>query len=183
MFSLLAIAFALTAAADETPKDYINAGKQIKFNDTTYKLKWSANPSQNYYKQEYLQHGSTLENYKEMITIDVLVGNISPEQAVEIKTDELKARKASDPVTNFQVFKKDNEYVLDFCICDGKRILEWNLYRYVKVNKASKEYLVLIAYTKRGTLDEGKSFFKTLKESRNEMILSLDKLALPKMRK
>ena len=183
IISLIALTLISTAIAEDKPKDNVNAGEQIKFNGATYNLVWSDNPSKNYYKQEYLQTGSTLEDYSEMITIDVLVGNTTPKQACEIKTEELKKRKASDPVTNYQVFKKDGEYVLDFCICDGKKILEWNLYRYIEVKKGSKKYLVLIAYTNRGTLAKGKTFFKNLNENRNDMILALDKVVLPNMKK
>jgi hypothetical protein len=184
IISFIALAIVSTSLANETPKDYVNAGEQVKFNGNSYKLVWSDNPSKNYFKQEYLKPGATLEDdHREMITVDVLVGNITPEQACEIKTEELKKRKSSDPVTKFQVFKKDGEYVLDFCICDGKKYLEWNLYRYIEVKKGAKKYLVLIAYSNRGTLAKGKPFFKNLNESRNDMILALDKVVLPNMNK
>ena len=98
------------------------------------------------------------------------------------KAAELTKRKESDPVANFQVLKKDGEYVLDFCICDGKEILEWNLYRYLEVKKGSKKLLVLIAYTKRDDLQKAKEFFGHLKENRNDKIEKLDKVVLPNMK-
>ena len=108
IISFIALAIVSTSMAEEKPKDHVNAGEQIKFNGDSYNLVWSDNPSKDYFKQEYLKPGATLEDdHREMITVDVLVGKTTPEQACKIKTDELKKRKASDPVTNFQVFKKD----------------------------------------------------------------------------
>ena len=184
ILSLIALAFISTAFAEDTSKDNVNAGEQIKFNGNTYHLKWSGNPSKNYYKQEYLQTGSTLEGYSEMITVDVLVGNTSAKQACQIKVEELKKRKKSDPVTNHAIYEKNNsdEIVLDFTICDGEKILEWNLYRYIEVKKGSKKYLVLIAYTNRDDLQKAKQFFDHLKSSRNEMVQELDKIVLPNMK-
>jgi len=184
ILSLFFIAIAFTVSAEETPKDYVNAGTQIEFNNSIYNLKWSDNPSKDYYKQEYLQSGSTLEDYDEMITVDVLVGNITPQQACLLKVEELKERKKTDPVTNYAVYdvRKGDEIILDFCISDGKKILEWNLYRYMDVKKGSKKYIVLVAYTNRGDLKDPKKFFANLKSNRDDLIVKLDEILLPNMK-
>ncbi len=185
IIALPAFAFASVVSAGTPPTDYVKAGEQIKFNGSAYHLKWSDNPSANYFKQEYLKDGSTLDDYTEMITVDVLVGSIRAEQAIQIKVKELTARKKSDPVTNYAVYKNEDsgEIVLDFVICDGVKLLEWNLYRYVEVSKGSRKNLILIAYTNRGTLAEAKTFFNNLKGSRNDMILALNDVVLPNMGK
>ena len=183
IINLLVLLITCSAIAEEEVKDYVNAGQQIRLDKSIYYLKWSKCLQKNYYKQEYLPEKSTLKNYREMVTVDVMRKNITPKQACGMKLRELERRQLHDPVTNFSVYEKDNgEYFIDFCISDGKEYLEWNLYRYLELETKSGKFLVLIAYTNKGKLVSYKKFFKNVNKSRGEMILALDKVVLPNMK-
>ncbi len=185
LFTLVLASLTLTAFSPQKEvKDFLSIGDNLEFNNETYHLKWSANPSENYYKQEYLRDEDDLESFNKMITIDAIKGDISVTQAASIKVNELKKLKETNPVVNYEVYanEKAQETMIDFVISDGAHIYEWNIYRY-KQQKIKKEtYLVLYAYSYRrniNTREELMSFFNQLKETRMDMINELGSVAIP----
>ena len=173
------MAIQLHANEVKKPKDFIKMGKVISFNSLKYYLKSSANPSPNYFKQEYLQAKSSLDNYKEIITVDVLKGKLTLEQVLKVKIQELEQLKKSSPIVNYAVYKKEKSYVLDFIMTDGADLFEWNLYKYIIKGKGKKQHLVLCAYTYRKTIKTsamGKQFFAYIKAQQQKMIQELEKV-------
>ncbi|RYM30856.1 hypothetical protein ERX46_17390 [Brumimicrobium glaciale] len=165
-----------------SPKDFLGVGEKIIFNKKEYSLVWSSNPSNNYYKQEYLPDGKTLKEYNDMIIIESLIGDLSVEDAVKFKISELDQLRNTNPVVNYNVYDRGNEKIIDFVISDGAYIFEWNLYKYK--NEKGKA-LVLYAYTYRDSLvnnDALKPFFGRIRDNRDEMIKQLGELKLPKVK-
>ena len=169
----------LSANETKTTQDLINMGKVVNFNNLEFHLKWSANPSAKYFKQEYLQSGSSLDNYKEMITVDALKGKLTLEQALKIKIQELQQLKKTNPIVNYSVYQKDKSYTLDFIMTDGGELFEWNLYKYINKGTGEKQHLVLCSYTYRKiikTQEMAEQFFGYIKDQRNNMIQELHKI-------
>lgn len=115
-------------------ENYLNTPKLIKLNGTDFTLSWSSHPSENYYKQEYVPSDNVVEKYKEMIAVELVVGDLTAKDAVNQKIQEIEARKATDRVSNYAL-KEDTEtkeLILDFMMSEGageSTILEWNVYR------------------------------------------------------
>ena len=49
----------------------------------------------------------------------------NPKDAVATKVSEIERRKQTDPICNYMVYEKDNEFILDFLVSksDGKKRL------------------------------------------------------------
>jgi hypothetical protein len=153
-------------------KDYFGVPGPLAFNKAAYQLAWSSHPNATYYKQEYLSAGETSQRYSKMLMLEVATGDFTLQQLVKAKTTELDQRKQTDAVTNYAVIQNPNtgEYLLDFVISQGdgaNAIVEWNVYRYVKLkDKSGNKGVQLFAYSRRaygaGTAD----FLKRLKTDR-----------------
>ncbi len=169
-----------------THTDYLSVGNTIQFNQEDFYLQWSSHPTNEYYKQEYLRKEDKLPNYEKMIIIEAVKGNISVNQAVKSKMNELENWKKQNPIVNYQKVenKKKNEVILDFLVSDGKSIYEWNVYRYQKQKNKNKEYLVLYAYSYRNYVsnkDELLKFLADVKHIRVNLVNKISKITLPKV--
>ena len=167
--------------------DYLSIGEQIKFDEEKYNLKWSSNPSSNYYKQEYLRKDdNNLNKYHKMMIIEAIKGDLTVEQATGIKIQEIENWKKKNPVVNYLKFdnKKTKETMIDFVLSDGAFIYEWNVYRYLQQKNKNDKYVVLYAYSYRDSLNDNndlKVFFKHIKENRTTIINKVGSLVLPKV--
>ncbi len=167
-------------------KNYLTTSNSFNFNGKTYSLAWSAHPSDTYYKQEYLTANENVKKYNEMVILEVVVGDISAKDASSSKAKELEARKAIDPVANYEIIenKKTGEYMLDFVLSEGA-ITEWNVYRY-QMQKLSggQKCLVLTTFSKRayeGSTPSTKDFLTNLSADRKVLIDAMSKTAVPKI--
>lgn len=173
-----------TAFGQETVKDYLSVGEKITFNAENYNLKWSSNPSTNYYKQEYLRPADVFPNYHKMIIVESIKGNLTVAQAAGTKINELENWKKSNPMVRYEKFenKDNNEITIDFVVSDGKTIYEWNVYRYQEQKNPSGNYLVLYCYSFRNYISEKvsvKNFLDFVTKNRMETIDKVRKTAIP----
>ena len=167
VLALVAIAALTPVPATARAVDFLNAPGPIALNGTSYELAWSSRPSANYIKQEYVPAGQTTANYRQMLLIERVTGNVGITDAVAAQVDMLKKRKGSDPLVKFGILEKDasKEVALDFLIsardAKGALIVEWNLYRYVP----AKSGVVLFAVSHRAYGDKNaKAFLANLKQ-------------------
>ena len=110
----------------KTVTDYLGVVGPISFDKGSYNLAWTSHPTDNYYKQEYLAQGDTLEKFKRLILIDVLGSETKLKKLVAAKIAELDKMKATNPVVQYQTFEKGDEIMLDFLLSenttDGKLV-------------------------------------------------------------
>jgi hypothetical protein len=179
------ISFTLKAPQQQV-KDYLSIRGPIEFNKTAYQLSWSAHPSATYYKQEYLPAKQTSATFTNMILFEAVEGNIVLADAVKAKTNELDARKRTDALTNYQLIKNPStgEYILDFVISQSAgtaaSIVEWNAYRYMDLkDKAGKNGVLLVAYSRRSYDDSTANFLVALKKERTRDVNTLSNLKIP----
>jgi hypothetical protein len=171
----------------ENVKDYLSIGNKIAFNAESYNLKWSSNPSPNYYKQEYLRAEDVFPNYHKMIIIETIKGNLTVAQASNAKINELENWKKSNPMVRYEKFenKDKNEITIDFIVSDGQSIYEWNVYRYQEQKSAAGNYLVLYCYSFRNYASEKAGVDKFLyfvTTTRTETIDKIRKIEIPKVK-
>lgn len=179
--SMSATAFAQAAA----PKERIGIAGPVQFGGVPFKLAWTSHPSPQYYKQEYLPAGQSVDHYKSMLMIELIVSGATVAQSARTMIDNLQTRKATDPVVNYDVItnKATGEIILDFVMsatgADGKEILEWNAYRYSKQGAGIR----LVGISRRVYGDDVTPFLKNqLGAVRKRDIDALSKLALPAIR-
>jgi len=175
--ALMAATLVAPAMAQE---DAVGVPGPITFEETEFALAWTSNPSEGYYKQEYLPEGDMLEGYSQMFMLDVLVEGATPESAAAEMVAGLEQRKASDPVVNFDMISNEatGELILDFLLSDsssGTVVVEWNAYRYVPYGDG----LALFAISRRGYGDDASAFIKGLADWRTGSILALAQMELP----
>lgn len=178
--------FIVTMNAQAQVTDYLNVPGPVKLLDKTYNLAWSAHPSDNYFKQEYIPAGENPEKFNKMVMVEVLTGNALPAQLAAAKIEELKKLKATNPVVNYQVYEKDKEVLLDFLVsansADGKTILvlERNVYRYIQYkDKSGKTGVILFAGAERAYQNDVESYLTSLKGKRNELLSAVGSYPLP----
>lgn len=182
MFTALLL-LAATALPATAQTDAIGAPGPIVFEEVEFALAWTSNPSETYFKQEYVPAGQTVERFEDMFMIDVLTNGTSPEAAAAAMVQSLDQRKGSDPVVNYDVIRNDQtgEIILDFLLSDsssGTMIVEWNAYRYAPLDKG----LVLYAISRRGYGEDGaRALLAGLKERRQSAINTLAQMDVPEI--
>jgi hypothetical protein len=177
--AIAAAALIIPALAQE---DALGIPGPIVFDETTFALAWTSHPDETYYKQEYLPAGEAVENYTQMLMVDILLEGANPESAAADMIAGLEQRKATDPVVNFDLIANEatGELILDFLLSDsstGDVIVEWNAYRYAPYGDG----LMLLGISRRGYGDEASAFIAGLAEWRSSAIQSLAVMELPEV--
>ena len=171
------------------PTEYLGVAGQISFDKTSYNLAWTSHPTDNYYKQEYLAKGDTIEKFKKLILLEIITGKTKLKDVVATKIAELKKMKAANPVVNYETFEKDGEVMLDFLVsentADGKylSIVERNVYRYKSVvDKNGQKGVLLFGVSERAYGDDIDKFFPNLKAHRFDLINLVGAYELPEIK-
>ena len=73
----------------QSSTEYFNVGNPTKYCGTKYFLVWSAQPQENYFVQEYLLKGESLNHYNQLFTVSVIFGDRTPLEAVQAKKEML----------------------------------------------------------------------------------------------
>ncbi|MFN3500651.1 MAG: hypothetical protein ACK4ZJ_00175 [Allorhizobium sp.] len=172
---------AMTSAFAQS--DMLGVPGPITFLGQDYNLRWTSRPSKTYVKQEYVPAGQSPETYTDMILVEAVSGDITPMQAAATQVKSLEARKANDPVINYQVIENEGagEVMLDFVVSDLKAdpiIVEWNAYRYMRL--ADGNGVALFAVSRRGYGDEtARAFLGSLSETRAQVIKEVVTYSVP----
>jgi len=168
-----------------TVTEYLSVPGPIRYQDTDFGLKWSEHPNDNYYIQEYLPAGNTLEHFNEMLTIHLFLTDLSVADAADQKIEELEQRKQSDSYCSYQA--KDSpdgkEVMLEFFVSQSgdEEVVEFNLFHYRQVELKDKQTgLAILAYSKRSYgADEIASFSQTFEGKRSEYFYGMVNLEKP----
>jgi len=170
------------------PTEYLGVAGPILFDKISYHLAWTSHPADNYYKQEYLAKGDTIEKFKKLIMLEIITGKTKLKDIVAAKVAELKKMKVSNPVINYETFEKDGEVMLDFIISentpDGKlvSILERNVYRYKSVvDKSGQKGVLLFGVSDRHYGNDIDDFFATFKAKRFDQINLVGAFDIPEI--
>ncbi|MGN7820556.1 hypothetical protein ACTJJB_10510 [Chitinophaga sp. 22536] len=183
--SLLLALGAACAMAQAKVDDYLNIPGPLQLNNAAYRLAWSAHPNNNYYKQEYLVPGETLEKFNSLVTIDFLKGDFRPADLAGQKVEELKKLKATNPLVNYNVYEKDQQYILDFLIsqssADGKQLLivERNVYRYERNANPAQPGILLLCASQRAYGNGIEPFLQKLKADKMKLVKAVAEYKMP----
>lgn len=184
IFSLLVFLFSCLNAFSQSATEYFSVGNPINYCGTEYFLSWSSHPQENYYIQEYLPKGESLDHYNEMFTVSIIFWDRTPKEAVEAKIAELEQRKKTDPVTNYMVAEKDGEYILEFIVSDTDikkdkiNIAEVDLHHYKQMKINGRNASVLSFYSSRAYGDDILPFIASIPTKRNAWYEGMTKLNL-----
>lgn len=168
--------------------EYLHVPGPIVFNNSSYNLSWSSHPSDNFYKQEYIQKGDNADKFKTMILLDVATGNLPIKDIVAMKIEELKKLKLSNPIVQYETFDnpKTGEYMIDFLLsansADGKTtdVVERNVYRYKTVTgKSGKRAVVLFAVSTRSYGNDIDQFLISLRSTKKDLVNAVAKFEIP----
>lgn len=164
----------------------IGVSGPLDFNKTSFNLAWSDKPNATYYVQEYVPKGERVENFTQMLTVNVYDRDITIEDAVKQKVKWLTERKKTDDVCNFQITNNPDktEYMVDFVVSESKgddyTIVEFNVYRYKKVDIGNgKKGILVYVYSQRSYGEEITGFLKNLGEIRTGMLNAMIASVLP----
>ena len=186
---LLLLALLSFRLADKSQhKDYLGIPGPLAYNKSAYNLAWSSHPADSYFKQEYLPANERSETYSNMLIVEAVVGDVSLQNAVSDKVNELEQRKQTDAVTNYQLIenKAKGEYILDFVLSESAgsktSVVEWNTYRYMKLNdKSGKKGIVLFSYSRRAYGNASANFLKSLRTERLNDINYISGYSVPQV--
>ena len=175
--------------AQNKVEDYLHLGSKYRFDNKDYELVWSSHPASNFYKQEYILPNENVEKYTRMIMIDFLEGDLTPKDVLSSLANSLENSKKQNPVINYKVYEKNNEYMIDFIMSensqDGKEvlILERNVYRYFRINTPKRKGVLLFGVSDRAyTKKEMDNMFSVLKNNKLELVNKVAKIEVPKIK-
>ncbi|WIY52050.1 hypothetical protein O9Z70_11220 [Devosia sp. YIM 151766] len=177
-----AMAVLLTAPA-LAQTDMLGVPGPILFQGEDYALAWTSQPSDAYFKQEYVPVGQAVETYADMVLVEAVAGAITPAQAAASQVEMLASRKDTDPVVNHEIIRNEvtGEVLLDFLVSDLSAdpiLVEWNAYRYLPL--AEGEGVALFAISRRGYGEDGvRAFLGDLGTVRGEAINALATFDIP----
>jgi hypothetical protein len=185
-FLALLTAFVVAPAAGQNndKTERLGVPGPLAFDGQNYALAWTAHPSAEYFKQEYLPAGQGLDSYTHMFLIEALTSNVTPKDAAASQIAMLNERKAKDPLVNHdvKVNEQTGEVVLDFLVSgavNDKLVVEWNAYRYATLQDG-KPGIVLHGISRRAYgEDEAKKFLTGLKDWRANALNELARLETP----
>lgn len=177
------------AMAQNKVEDYLHLGSKYRFDNKDYELVWSSHPASNFYKQEYILPNENVEKYKRLILIDFIEGDLAPKDVLSSLANSLENSKKQNPVINYKVYEKNNEYMIDFIMSensqDGKDvlILERNVYRYFRINTPKRKGILLFGVSDRAyTKKEMDNMFSVLKNNKFELVNKVAKIEVPKIK-
>ena len=186
LFLMLMVQFFM---AQNKVEDYLHLGDKYRFDNKDYKLVWSSHPTSNFYKQEYILPNENVEKYTRMIMIDFLEGDLTPKDAISNFVNNLENSKKQNPIINYQMYEREDEYMLDFIISknsqDGKEvlILERNVYRYFRINTPKRKGVLLFGVSDRAyTKKEMDNMFSVLKNKKLDLVNKIIQIEVPKIK-
>ena len=186
LFLMLMVQFFM---AQNKVEDYLHLGDKYRFDNKDYELVWSSHPASNFYKQEYILPNENVEKYKRLILIDFIEGDLDPKDVLSSLANSLENSKKQNPVINYKVYEKNNEYMIDFIMSensqDGKDvlILERNVYRYFRINTPKRKGILLFGVSDRAyTKKEMNNMFSVLKNNKLELVNKVAKIEVPKIK-
>ena len=186
LFLILIVQFFM---AQNKVEDYLHLGDKYRFDNKDYKLVWSSHPASNFYKQEYILPNENVEKYTRMIMIDFLEGDLTPKDAISNNIDNLENSKKQNPIINYQMYEREDEYILDFITSknsqDGKEILilERNVYRYFRINTPKRKGVLLFGVSDRAyTKKEMDNMFSVLKNKKLDLVNKIIQIEVPKIK-
>jgi len=186
LFLMLMVQFFM---AQNKVEDYLHLGDKYRFDNKDYKLVWSSHPASNFYKQEYILPNENVEKYKRLILIDFIEGDLAPKDVLSSLVNNLENSKKQNPIINYQMYEREDEYMLDFIISknsqDGKDvlILERNVYRYFRINTPNRKGILLFGVSDRAyTKKEMDNMFSVLKNNKFELVNKVAKIEVPKIK-
>lgn len=175
--------------AQNKVEDYLHLGSKYRFDNKDYELVWSSHPASNFYKQEYILPNENVEKYKRLILIDFIEGDLDPKDVLSGLANSLENSKKQNPVINYKVYEKNNDYMIDFIMSensqDGKDvlILERNVYRYFRINTPKRKGILLFGVSDRAyTKKEMDNMFSVLKNNKFELVNKVAKIEVPKIK-
>ena len=175
--------------AQNKVEDYLHLGSKYRFDNKDYELVWSSHPASNFYKQEYILPNENVEKYTRMIMIDFLEGDLTPKDAISNFVNNLENSKKQNPIINYQMYEREDEYMLDFIINknsqDGKEvlILERNVYRYFRINTPKRKGVLLFGVSDRAyTKKEMDNMFSVLKNKKLDLVNKIIQIEVPKIK-
>ena len=175
--------------AQNKVEDYLHLGDKYRFDNKDYELVWSSHPASNFYKQEYILPNENVEKYTRMIMIDFLEGDLTPKDAISNFVNNLENSKKQNPIINYQMYEREDEYMLDFIISknsqDGKEvlILERNVYRYFRINTPKRKGVLLFGVSDRAyTKKEMDNMFSVLKNKKLDLVNKIIQIEVPKIK-
>ena len=177
------------AMAQNKVEDYLHLGSKYRFDNKDYELVWSSHPASNFYKQEYILPNENVEKYKRLILIDFIEGDLNPKDVLSGLANSLENSKKQNPVINYKVYEKNNEYMIDFIMSensqDGKEILilERNVYRYFRINTPKRKGVLLFGVSDRAyTKKEMDNMFSILKNKKLDLVNKVIQIEVPKIK-
>ena len=186
LFLMLMVQFFM---AQKKVEDYLHLGSKYRFDNKDYELVWSSHPASNFYKQEYILPNENVEKYKRLILIDFIEGDLNPKDVLSGLVNSLENSKKQNPVINYKVYEKNNDYMIDFIMSensqDGKEvlILERNVYRYFRINTPKRKGILLFGVSDRAyTKKEMDNMFSVLKNKKLDLVNKVIQIEVPKIK-
>lgn len=178
--------FALFACAEAyAVENYLNTKETLDFDNTEFTLGWSSHPREIQYLQEYFPKGQSPENFKDMLSVWLFVGDFSAEAYIQNMTATYAERKKTDIVCQYKVYSNNGEYMFECVLSEsdqeGLAALEMNIYRCKDVEIDGKKALLICFYSRQARGENMTPFLEEMKARREQMLMAMVKFQYPEI--
>lgn len=165
--------------------NYLRTDSILPFNNTDYALGWSSHPTDFQYLQEYFPEGQNPDKFTDMLSVWLVVSDLSAKQWMESMVVQYTNQKKTDPVCNFQTYETKGEYIMDGLLGKSEnglmKAIEFNVYRCKNIKVDGKKALLICFYSGHAYDDDIMPFLTELKDRRKELVTAMIKFQYPEI--
>ncbi len=184
LFFLLLFAVCSVLGA-EAVENYLDTPTKLSFNGTDYELGWSSHPRDYQYLQEYFPEGQTPENFTEMLSIWMLVGDFPANVWIQNLAASYNERKQWDLCCNFQMYENGGEHMLDCILGESAdnemKLVEFNIYRCKNIFVGGHPAIIICFFTCQGKDEDITPFLMALREDRMKYLVAMANFEFPEV--
>lgn len=177
----------LVVKAQENVRDLLSIPGPIKYETSEFFLSWSKQPSKTLYRQQFLPRDENIENFTQLLEFSYFTKEIDMELAVRQKVESVQQREAKDKYAKVNVTEspQGDEFIVDYFISEtpqkGEPFVEYNVYRFIKLNNGTQKNFLILSYAKRNYGDL-KSATKALSKQRDQLMTSIIEYKIPEIK-
>ena len=190
VFLLLFLIWAALPLAAQPSVEFVDAGNPVRFDNTEFYFLWSSHPYDHFYIQEYFPREEiSMEHFTRMLSLHLNLSDVTPQQAAQMKVDELANRKLYDPCCSYQVFENEStgEFIIAFVVSSFNEqgiltVMEANVYRYTRAVVGGRNAMALWFYSRRAYEKEVKAFIEDIDNSFEHWVTAMTDMEMPQLR-
>ena len=170
--------------AQENATDFLSIPGPIEYDGTEFFLAWSKPVSKTLFRQQYLPSDERIEDFTQLLDFSFFNKEIEMELAVRQKVEDIQKVAKSDKFAKVNVAESPDgkEYIVDYYTSEspetGDGFVEYNIDRFITVEKGNTKTFLILSYAKR-MYGDLKSSAKSLSRQGDHLMTTMIEYKVP----